>query len=293
MKSTRILGILAFGLLVVDLLIKKAAVAVDPSVYLGPFGFDLVMHLPQIAGVTADFSTTMTTILMSTFTGFLLCLLAVAFFVYPPNLYMFKFGFSIVAVGMIGGLLDHLLYGTAIRYFTIKSGYNVVFSMSLSDVLTLSGFVLYIYALVKYKDELLPANKFRKRMWINPDFQRRYTIWIMGMGLCYSVVLGAFIASFLWGVLKLNPDMDPILRGRAFAVFGFSFLSLSLIQLMILFLFSKHITHNVAGPIFAFNRYVRKILDGSLKEDEKLILRDKDEFKELEELAELIEKRVK
>lgn len=293
MDKSKVFVGLTLALLVADLLIKKWAVMADPSFYLGPFGIDLVRDMPAISNDAARFAASMRTIAMATFAGFLLCLLAVALFVYPATMQLFKLAFAIVSAGMVGGILDNILYGSFIRYVTIKSGYTVFFSMSLSDLLTIGGFILYIQAFVKYKDELIPKTGLRKLLWINPEFQRRYSFWIVGMGICYTIVIGIFFASFLNAVVGLNSDMDPLLRAKSYGVFAFSFLFMSLIHLLILFLFSRHITHNVAGPIFAFNRYVRKLLDKKADPNESLKLRDNDEFKELEELASLLKEKLK
>jgi signal peptidase II len=62
--------------------------------------------------------------------------------------------------------------------------------------------------------------------------------------------------------------------------------AISLIFCLILFVFGKIISHRIAGPLFAFERFLDNLLDGNPTE---LKLRHGDDFMHLEEVAKKIQ----
>ena len=69
-----------------------------------------------------------------------------------------------------------------------------------------------------------------------------------------------------------------------------TFVVLALLFSLILFLVGKLISHRIAGPMYAFERFLKEILEGKglTKSGSALKLRTNDDFKHLERLAEQV-----
>jgi signal peptidase II len=69
--------------------------------------------------------------------------------------------------------------------------------------------------------------------------------------------------------------------------FLYTYLILATLFAIVLFSVGKLISHRIAGPLYAFQRFLRQVLDGKglTKSGQALKLRTNDDFKHLEQLA--------
>ena len=83
---------------------------------------------------------------------------------------------------------------------------------------------------------------------------------------------------------------NPLILNKYLTPFVVTFVIIGIAYCAILFALGKYLSHRIAGPIYAFEKFLDQSLEGT---DRKLKLRAGDEFKHLESLGEKIRLRLK
>lgn len=131
----------------------------------------------------------------------------------------------------------------------------------------------------------------RKNKWIDPDFQRRYSLVLVGSAITVSLFLliTFWIHSDL--ILQVLIDSGAVQKNEIFQFIEDQLASLLISVLSVVLLFclflgyvSIQLSHRIAGPMFALKRSLEKISEGQY-EEARLSFRDKDEFQELAEIV--------
>lgn len=131
----------------------------------------------------------------------------------------------------------------------------------------------------------------RKTKWIDPDFQKRYTLVLVGSAITVSLFLliTFWIHSDL--ILKVLIESGLIQKGEIFEFIENQLVSLLISVLSVVIIFclflayiSIQLSHRIAGPMFALKRSLEKISEGQY-EEARLSFRENDEFQDLAEIV--------
>ena len=141
------------------------------------------------------------------------------------------------------------------------------------------------HALLKDQDNLWPKDNLRKVAWIHPKFQLRYCYILVTCGLGFSLIAGVFSYTFLRYVVIDLMGNNTKLLDQFLIPFLVTFSTVSIAFTAFLFMVGKQLSHRIVGPVYAFEKFIDKYIDGNYY---RLRLRKGDEFPELEDLAEKI-----
>lgn len=127
--------------------------------------------------------------------------------------------------------------------------------------------------------------RFFKNYLINKNFQLRLISYFAGLFVVTTITLYAASFLFFWR-LKSKALAIGIPDNHVFFKFlsnqkydlDIFFISVSLVNFVILILVGLSISHRIAGPLFKLTRYLKEFS----KDSGEFKLRDKDFFKELE-----------
>ena len=70
-------------------------------------------------------------------------------------------------------------------------------AFNMADAIQWIGYILVVYGLIRDGSLLWPDVNARKNLWINPTFQIKYILTIVGIGSSFAMVTGVFAYTFL------------------------------------------------------------------------------------------------
>ncbi len=257
----------------------------------GYFGLILHHNKGAMLGLFSDLPAVLRVVSLSTGGGFLLFTFIVIQYLLPMRSLLLRSGMSFLLGGILGNVADRIMYGHVIDFLIIGTPNMPSPAFNVADALQWIGYAFIMYALIRDNQKIWPENNIRKIVWINKDYQLKYCFTLMGGGLCFAVIAGVFSYTFLRvSILDLVGNQDIVLQ-QFLPPFIVTFAAISLCFSIMLFELGRRLSHRAAGPIYAFEKYVNEMLEGKHREDFKL--RTKDEFKELEALANTLSERLK
>jgi signal peptidase II len=261
--------------------------------WVGPIHFILVNNDGAMLGMFSKLPAFLRIVTLSTSGFFILSLYAFLQFMVPVKVMRLRMGLSLLVGGILGNVLDRTYYGYVIDFISLQVGSIHTPIWNLADMIQWVGYGLLIYSLFKDGKELWPDQDVRNKFWINKSFQLKYAFIFIASGVLVSLVCMVFSYTYFKIALKeLGVYESHEEYTRAFLIsFGILVLAFS----VSLFAVAKFISHRIAGPIYAFERFLDAALDGKGLDEEKraLQLRAGDDFKHLESLAEKIRLRLK
>lgn len=230
---------------------------------------------------------------LSTSGFFILCLYSFLQFIIPQKVMRLRLGLSLLVGGILGNVLDRTYHGYVIDFISFQIGTFHSPVWNIADMIQWVGYILILISLYKDSKELWPDQDSRNKFWINKRFQLKYATIFVLTGVLISLVCMVFSYTYFKISLKeLGVYESHAEYTKAFLIsFGVLVLAFS----VGLFSVAKFLSHRIAGPVYAFERFLSAALDGEgLPDDEKkaLQLRAGDDFKHLEELAEKIKHRL-
>lgn len=260
--------------------------------WVGPIHFVLVNNDGAMLGLFSKLPAFLRIVTLSTSGFFILSLYAFLQFMVPVKVMRLRLGLSLLVGGIIGNVLDRTYYGYVLDFISMKIGNYHTPIWNVADMIQWVGYALLIYSLFKDGKQLWPDQDYRNKFWINKRFQLKYAFIFIGTGVLVSLVCMVFSYTYFKIALKeLGVYESHEEYTKAFLLsFGILVLAFSIV----LFSVAKFISHRIAGPVYAFERFLSAALDGKGLEEEKkaLQLRAGDDFKHLEKLAEKIKARL-
>lgn len=224
-------------------------------------------------GFLSDSTTLFRVVTLSTFSAFLIFIYSVLIYLLPRQVFFLKVTLSVVLGGVLGNVIDRLTRSFTIDFLPVNIGsFNA--SYNVADIFLWFGTFYFIFAIFRHEDKIWHPDNSRNRYLVNPKEQLRLAFKFLLISFFTSVFLGVFCFSFLQSLLQL--------RGGAFYEFIIIYIILASLFSISTFLIGVIISHKSAGPLYAFELYVEKLLSGK---DEKLSLRDGDNYKHLEKVA--------
>ncbi len=250
----------------------------------------LIHNHGAMLGLFSDLPAVLRIVTLSTSGVFLLSIYAIIQYLIPVRLMILRLGLSVLVGGILGNVLDRILYGYVIDFIAVKLGSWHSPIWNLADVIQWIGYIMIVYAVTKHGESLWPGNNTRKVFWVNKSFQIKYSALFMAAGMFLTLISLVFSYTYLKVTIEEISGKNPVLVEKFSTPFLYSFLVLAITFAIVLFLIGKFISHRIAGPLYAFERFLNDVLDGKglSKNSAALKLRAGDDFRHLEQLAEKI-----
>jgi signal peptidase II len=273
----------------VDRITKSWAAGLTEAHTLGPFSFVLHHNHGAMLGLFSDLPAVLRIVSLSTGGAFLLCTYALIQYLLPIKSLTLRSGLSILIGGIIGNVTDRIIWGYVVDFIIIGKGSWMSPAFNLADALQWVGYILIIFVIIKEGDKIWPEYNARRQYWVNFTFQIKYCFVLMGVGLSLTLISLVFSYTFLRVTIQELVGNNLQLMHKFLTPFIITYAIICIAFCAILFSVGRVISHRIAGPLFAFERYLKEILEGTAK---PLKLRSGDEFQHLEELAEQVRLRL-
>lgn len=266
MKKDFWLSLVCFLVVILFDLGSKFLMASKGDVYLNTgimLGF--LQHLPK----------TLTLVTLCSFGGVLFFIYLMAIYILSSELKIFKIGLSFFVSGILSNVIDRAIHGGTIDFIPLLN-----FSVfNIADGFQWLGALLISYMII-FKDHIIwfPENQ-RSLKLVNPNEQMKFAFKLTMISFATLVALGIFTISYLTLVFQ-----ESLPNHRSFILgYSLSFLSLSIFFCLLVFVAGLILSQRIVGPLYAFELYVEDLLRGDKR---RLKLREGDNFKHLEEVAE-------
>ncbi|MFM6928069.1 MAG: signal peptidase II, partial [Bdellovibrio sp.] len=125
--------------------------------------------------------------------------------------------------------------------------------------------------------------------WVNLSFQLKYCFILMAVGLSLTLISLVFSYTYLRVTIQELVGNNQFLLNKFLVPYVITFVVICIAFCAILFAVGRLISHRIAGPLYAFERFLQESLQGTAR---PLRLRAGDEFQHLESLAEEIHQRL-
>lgn len=261
-----------------------------PEQWHGILHLILIHNHGAMLGLFSELPAVLRIVTLSTSGVFLLSIYAIIQYLIPTRLMTLRMGLSILVGGILGNVVDRILYGHVIDFIAIqvKSWHSPIWNVA--DVVQWIGYALIVYSIIKYGEQIWPDNNSRKVFWVNKRFQIKYSALFMIVGLFLTLISLVFSYTYLKVTIEEVGGQNPALVTKFAEPFLYSFAALAVTFSIVLFSIGKLISQRIAGPLFAFERFLNEALEGKnlTKQGAALKLRAGDDFKHLEKLAEQI-----
>ena len=262
----------------------------SPEKWYGILHLVLIHNHGAMLGLFSELPAVLRIVTLSTSGVFLLSIYAIIQYLIPVRLMVLRLGLSILVGGILGNVLDRILYGYVIDFISVRIGDWHSPIWNIADVIQWIGYAMIVYAVIKHGELLWPGNNIRKHFWVNKRFQIKYSALFMVAGLFLTLISLVYSYTYLKVTIEEISGKNPVLVEKFSTPFLYTFLVLAIIFSIILFSIGKMISHRIAGPLYAFERFLNEVLEGKglTKNGAALKLRAGDDFKHLELLAEQI-----
>lgn len=255
----------------------------------GPVSFVLHHNHGAMLGLFSDLPAVLRIVSLSTGGAFLLCIYAIIQYLLPIRSLMLRSGLSILIGGVLGNVADRIIWGYVVDFIVVGAPKFPSPAFNIADAVQWLGYFMIVVAIIKEGEKLWPENNSRKQYWINSSFQLRYCFVLMGIGLALTLI------SLVFSYTYIRVSISDLTAGNIFLInrfinpFVITYISIAVGFSAILFTLGKIMSHRIAGPLYAFERFLDDTLQGK---NVDLKLRSGDQFKHLEELAVTIKQRL-
>lgn len=268
-----------------DQITKLWALKLADTLQYGALGISLHYNKGAMLGLFSSLPPILRIVSLSTGGAFLLFTYVIIQYLLPIKSLLLRVGMSILMGGILGNVIDRTIGGAVVDFifFTFGTWNSPVFNVA--DALQWVGYVCLVTALLKDGELLWPQNNLRKYYWINPSYQLQYCLTLMFIGVGFAVIAGVFSYTFLrFMVIDLIGNNKRMID-QFLVPFMYTFSAFTVAFAAFLFMIGRILSHRVAGPVFAFERFINDFIQGK---NGKLKLRKGDEFVQLESLSQLI-----
>lgn len=240
-------------------------------------------------GLFSDLPSVLRIVSLSTGGAFLLCTYALIQYLLPIKSLTLRTGLSILIGGIIGNVTDRILWGYVVDFIVIGTPTLSTAAFNIADALQWVGYAMIASAIIREGDLLWPENNVRKQYWVNMSFQLKYCFILMGVGLSLTLICLVFSYTYIRVTIQELVGNNVYLLNKFLFPYVITFIIICVAFCAILFAVGRIISHRIAGPLYAFERFLAATLEGK---PATLKLRNGDEFKHLEELSAQISERL-
>lgn len=257
----------------------------------GPFGLVLHKNPGAMLGVFSELPPVLRVVSLSTGGAFLVAIYLAIQYLLPTKIASLRYGMSILLGGILGNVFDRIFRGSVVDFLLIGTVNSSTPAFNVADALQWVGYGMIVYALIRYGNKFWPEENARKKIWINPLFQFRYVGILVVIGGGFTLISGVFFYTYLKIVIdELVIGSAPFYERRFLLPFIITFSVITTAFILMLIIVGRILSHRVAGPIYAFEKFLEDLLAGK---DRGMKLRAGDEFVHLEELSETLRKHFK
>ncbi len=256
----------------------------------GFFGFVLHHNHGAMLGLFSNLPPLLRVVSLSVGGAFLVFSYIIIQYLLPNKSLVLRAGMSMLLGGILGNVYDRIVYGYVIDFLIFRGFGKISPAMNLADVLQWFGYGMIIYACFKESNLLWPEQNLRKSYWVNPKFQLRYCYILSALGFAISLIAGVFSYTYIRITLESMPNMTIDIEKQFLHPYIATFAMLTFGFCVVLFLVGLIISHRVAGPVYAFENYVKDLIADKPR---ALKLRAGDEFMHLEKAAAELTKKMK
>ena len=279
--------------ILIDQYTKTSALS-KPETWYGPLHIILVHNQGAFLGLFSDLPEFLRIVMLSTSGIFILSVYLFIQHILPVRIMKLRIGLALLIGGILGNVVDRIKYGYVIDFISFEvAGYHSPV-WNVADMIQWVGYILMSYSLIKEGHLLWPDKNARLTFWINKRFQVKYAAIFISTGLLLALLSFVFSFTYLRMSLIDLTGVQADALAKYTTTFIYAFIVIVLIFVMFLFSISKYISHHIAGPVYAFERYLNQLLDSRPEDTHKvkLKLRNGDDFKHLEKVAERIKEKV-
>lgn len=274
----------------IDQITKDWALTLTDLVDFGFVKFALHFNHGAMLGLFSNLPAVLRIVSLSTFGIFLLCFFALIQYLLPIQSLKLRAGMSILIGGIMGNVLDRILFGYVVDFIIFNIGDTYSPAFNLADAIQWIGYFLIVYSIIKEGDLLWPEKNSRKQYWVNMRFQLKYCLFLSATGAGLTLIAMVFSYTFLRVTILDLTAQNQFIADKFLIPFVITFSIIGLVFCAILFAVGRLISHRIAGPLYAFERFLDEALDGKnlTVHNQALKLRAGDEFRHLEDLAEQV-----
>lgn len=272
-----------------DFYTKQWATHLANTIKLGPIDLTLYHNHGVMLGLFLELPAVLRIVSLSTGGAFLLSAYALIQYLLPIKSLTLRAGLSFLMGGIIGNVTDRIIWGYVVDFIIIRTPFFMSPVFNLADLLQWVGYGLILYAIIKEGHLLWPDVEMRKRFWIHKGFQLKYCLILMSVGLALALISLVFSYTYMRVTIGELIGNNNFLMNKFLIPFIWTYGVISVVFSMILFTLGKIMSHRIAGPIYAFERFLTDLMDGK---DSQLKLRSGDDLKHLEEIAANIKKKL-
>ena len=237
------------------------------------------LHFNQgfIMGIYADLPDSLRIVALGAFAGFIFFLYLFLMYIIPSTAKWVKFGLSFLVGGIFGNVIDKIIYGRTVDFIPFHVGsFQVVFNFA--DVFQWVGCLLVLWVILKRDKLIWFPDSSRQNYLINPRDQYRVAFNFTVVAFSTSMMLGIFSFAFFRALmLSVNFQGEHLMLS-----YFLTYFILTLLFCSMSFITGIVISHRSSGPLYAFEQYLDNLMKGR---DRKLVLRDSDNYKHLEQVA--------
>lgn len=267
---------------VLDRVTKLWANTLDGPQLYGYLNFVLHHNHGAMLGLFSELPQVLRIVSLSTGGAFLLCIYVIIQYLLPIKSLVLRTGLSILIGGILGNVADRIIWGYVVDFIVLGTPSLSSPAFNVADAVQWVGYGMIVSAIIKEGEILWPENNTRRKYWVNPSFQLKYCFVLLGVGIGLTVISLVFSYTYLRVSISELVGGNQFLINKFISPFVITFLIISIGFCGILFTVGKIISHRIAGPLYAFERFLDDILAGR---PSHLKLRAGDEFKHLEELS--------
>ena len=211
------------------------------------------------------------------------------FIVFSDNrkFYFLQIALSLLFGGWLSNLWDKMLQFYVLDYIRWDLFESFTIYLNLADIFQTFGWLILFQQILSLRKQLWRKNQKRNKLVVLKTFQYQFLAYCSLIFVLLSVFCLLLIQQILI-VVGLS-EVDLIKEISYSFLLGYFFI----VVLLYFFigLFFVYLSNKIYGPVYAFERYIRNLLEGQ-PTPEQFRLRDKDQFKNLEALAKDIKEKI-
>ncbi len=256
----------------------------------GFIGFVKHHNYGAMLGLFSDLPPVLRIVSLSTGGAFLIFIFFVIQYLLPSRLTVLRTGLAILLGGILGNVADRIAWGYIVD-FIILGNYSITTpAFNVADMVQWVGYAMIIYSLFKDGKKLWPENDTRKMFLVNPQFQIKYSIKLVALGLSFAIIAAVYSYTYMKVTIIDLIGHQVHIEDKFLIPFILTFSLVSLAFIIFLFFVGLMLSHRAAGPLYAFEKFLEDLSRGKVR---PLKLRSGDEFQHLEELAEKLGEKLK
>lgn len=249
----------------------------------GPFGpFYLIFNHGAMLGLFSDLPPTLRIVSLSTFGALIVGVYFLFQYLIPGRHMKLRLGLSILLGGILGNVWDRIRFGAIVDFIKFKFMTIASPIFNVADVVQWGGYGLILYYFIREGHTLWPEQNSRKSFWVNAPFQKRFSVFLAAISLILTGIFVVFCYTYLKVTLQELTAANQQIVQKFVRPFVFLILGLGFGFSLLIYILGGLFSHRIAGPIYAFERFLRETLKGKKP---GFRMRQSDEFKHLEPLA--------